>query len=114
MSFAKDDLSAVPTTGPFIVEVTIVARNEDSAKEIVRYITEISKVALSDKEPGTTTYRLSRGVHDSNYLNIYEAYTGLEAFEVHRQNPVLKEFLAAVPGLASEVFPKFYRDLWPQ
>ena len=51
-------------------------------------------VLASRSDPGVTTYDLHRSTTDPAVWFLYERYESQEHFNKHRENPVLRQFIA--------------------
>src|SRR5271156_4574622 len=56
-------------------------------------------VLASRSDPGVMIYDLHRSLADPASWFLYERYESQEHFERHRENPVLRRFVADVPTL---------------
>ena len=56
-------------------------------------------VLASRSDPGVTIYDLHRSTADPALWFLYERYESQEHFNRHRENPVLRRFIADVPTL---------------
>ncbi|KAJ8080127.1 hypothetical protein PM082_016955 [Marasmius tenuissimus] len=81
----------------FFLVVEITTPDSDKADEFERHVLAISKVANSDKEPGTLMYRLTRGFgpDDSNTFTVLEEYVNKAAFEHHQTSEPYKALVAS-------------------
>ena len=61
-------------------------------EELVRRLEAL--VLASRSDPGVTTYDLHRSTTDPAVWFLYERYESQEHFNKHRENPVLRQFVA--------------------
>ncbi|ESK89872.1 antibiotic biosynthesis monooxygenase domain protein [Moniliophthora roreri MCA 2997] len=80
-------MAAIPEQikGKFTLTATVTAV-DGKADELQKLLAAARESANSSKEPGTLTYRTSRGVGaDSNKFTLFEEYADKEANSVHVQ-----------------------------
>ncbi|CEH18088.1 Dimeric alpha-beta barrel [Ceraceosorus bombacis] len=112
MALENDDLMSPPSgVTPLILNVTIVGRDSGKTDEIVRLLKKIQSKALSDQEPGTSVYRITRGAVDKNVVNVYEVYNDAAAMAFHTENADFKELVSRGEELASELQTKWFSDV---
>ncbi|KAJ8088672.1 hypothetical protein PM082_013915 [Marasmius tenuissimus] len=79
----------------FIVIAHVIAV-EGKADEVQKHLSVLRQDAESSKEPGTLTYRTTRGVgNESNKFTVIEEYADKEAMGQHAKSETFKAFVAA-------------------
>ncbi len=77
---------------PVVVVAAFLRGRAGKEKELAGRLQALVLAARSD--PGVMTYDLHRSTQDPASWFLYERYESQEHFDKHRQNPVLRNFLA--------------------
>ncbi|KAF8602307.1 hypothetical protein BDV93DRAFT_524091 [Ceratobasidium sp. AG-I] len=81
-------------TGKVIISATFVAQ-DGQANAFADALKKVQEYALSDKEPGCLTYRVSRSGND---FLVFEEYTNAAAIPEHRSTPPYQALASLVQG----------------
>ncbi|KAL0065678.1 hypothetical protein AAF712_007319 [Marasmius tenuissimus] len=89
----------------FIVIAHVIAV-EGKADEVQKHLSVLRQDAESSKEPGTLTYRTTRGVgNESNKFTVIEEYADKEAMGQHAKSEVSTCCISLVSG-TEESYPR--------
>ncbi|WFD34892.1 hypothetical protein MCUN1_001736 [Malassezia cuniculi] len=106
-------MSAPPAQGPFILVATIIAKDKAQADSVSEKLKTIAKLANSDTEPGTLTYRVTRSADEEGLtFIIFEEYESNDAFEAHKSSAEFQSLLPIAAELKTFEF-KFLTQVYP-
>ena len=93
-----------------VVSAVITAaegKGDDLEKEFLKLIPQVR-----EKEEGTLTYIVHRGLQDPSKFLVYEQYRAREDLDAHAATPYFKDFMKATAGLvAGRPEITFYRKI---
>jgi len=93
--------------GKFILSATIHAK-PGKVDEVATLVCAIRDLSISDREPGTLTYRVSKG---ENIVYVFEEYANPEALDRHQASSTFEEFKNGGNDIIEKFDISYYEEI---